>query len=68
MHDRHHQQRVHGGHAGKLGRWRPRAHHRADLALPLVPNTLRSTRSAGLPAPQPARAQGQGAGGAQPWP
>jgi hypothetical protein len=37
------------------------------LALPLVWHALRGTRAAGLPAPQPACAQGQGAGGAQPW-
>ena len=51
MQDRHNQQRVHGGHAGKLGCRRPRADHLADLALPLVPNTLRGTRAVGLPAP-----------------
>lgn len=67
MYDRHHQQRTHGGHAGSPGRRRPRAHHLAALALPLVPKTLRRTRAAGLPAPQPACAQDQGAGGAQPW-
>ena len=67
MQDRHHQQRIHGGHAGKLGRRRPRAHHLAELALPLVPNTLCGTRAAGLPAPQPACAPRQRTGGAQPW-
>lgn len=67
MQGRHHQQHVHGDHAGKLGRRRP-AEHLADLALPLVPNTLRGTRTTGLPAPQPVCAQGQSAGGAHPWP
>ena len=63
--DRHHHQHVH---AGKFHRRRPRVDYLANLALPLVPHALRGTRSAGLPAPQPAGAQGQGAGEAQPWP
>ena len=44
------------------------ADHLADLALPLVPNTLRSTRAAGLPAPQQACTPCPPQGGAQPWP
>ena len=66
--DRHHQQRGHGGHVGKLGCWRPRADHLADLALLLVPHALRGTRAVGLPAPQPACTPCPPQGGARPWP
>ena len=67
MRDRHHQQRVHGGRAGKFGRRRRPADHLASLALPLVPNKLCSRRAAGLPAPQLACTPYPPQGGAQPW-